>query len=288
MRGLNVVVWSALLAVCFLFWSAVAGCVLQDPATDPEAVVTPDPPIDSDERPIDSDERPIDSDELPQVFPELVKKALTREDFDLTLMARASREASYLPDQFATVNIRHMPQLADVEGGLPLVMTPTTKPKIGEEFFIFWVTRPIGNYPQSVVDSYDPAKRVPPNHWTLPALDTHRPSYRPDRATALLITLQEPGEPWLIPGGKGAMQQVPPDYILIPTRIEEPARIERHNRPGVQFEFVQNEHGKILLRMVAPQGLGGLQVWCQLLVEDRRVPAGFVTTPMVELNIGSK
>ena len=84
------------------------------------------------------------------------------------------------------------------------------------------------------------------------------------------------------------MLQVPPDYVLVPQRILEPGRIAPHNRPGVPFEFVQDEYGKVMLRLTIPYNINGLRVWCQLVVADTRVPAGCVSTPMVEINIGSK
>ena len=84
------------------------------------------------------------------------------------------------------------------------------------------------------------------------------------------------------------MMQVPPDYVLVPDRILEPHNISPTNRPGVPFEFVQDEYGKMMLRLTVPYNINGLQVWCQLLVADYRVPAGCVSTPMIELNIGSK
>ena len=81
------------------------------------------------------------------------------------------------------------------------------------------------------------------------------------------------------------MMQVPPDYVLVPERVEW---IEPWNRPGVPFEFVQDGYGKIMLRLTIPYNVNGLRVWCQLLVADYRVPAGCVSTPMVEINIGTR
>lgn len=225
---------------------------------------------------------------VPQPLKAIRAQALTREDFNLELVGRANREASYLPDQFASVHVRHMPELADVEGGLPVVVTPETRPLTNQEFILRWLTRAVATYPEGVEDSFDPAKRIPPNYWTLPSIETHHPALRPDRACALLLTLNEPGPAQPIPGGEGAMLQVPPDYILVPERILEPHRIAPHNRPGVPFEFVQDEYGKMMLRLTIPYNINGLRVWCQLLVEDRRVPAGCVSTPMIEINIGSR
>jgi hypothetical protein len=249
-------IWSALLTVCLCFWVTVAACVLPE--------------------------------QVPQVLPELSKQALTREDFNLSLLARANREASYLPDQFASVHVHDMPELADVEGGLPILLPPATRPLTGQEFMLRWVTRAVAVYPEGVPESYDPANRIPPDWWTIPTLETYHPALRPDLPCALLITLEQPSPPASIPGAAGAMMQVPPDYILVPDRILEPHKIAPHNRPGVPFEFVQDEYGKIMLRLTIPFNINGLRVWCQLLVADYRVPAGCVSTPMVELNIGSR
>lgn len=212
-------------------------------------------------------------------------QALTREDFNLELMGRANREASYLPDQFATVNIHNMPELADVDGGLPILLPPKTRPLTGQEFMLRWVTRAVASYPEGVEDSYDPANRVPPNYWTMPSIEAYHPALRPDLPCALMLSLERPGPPQPIPGGAGAMMQVPPDYVLIPSKVEY---IEPWNRPGVPFEFVQDGYGKMMLRITIPSNINGLQVWCQLLVADYRVPAGCVSTPMVEINIGSR
>ncbi len=248
--------WSALLTVCCLFWVTVASCVL------PETV--------------------------PQVLPQIAKQALTREDFNLELVARANREASYAPDQFASVHVHDMPELADVEGGLPILLPPATRPLTGQEFMLRWVTRAVASYPEGVPESYEPANRIPPNWWTMPTLETHHPALRPDLPCALMITLEPPGPPAPIPNAAGAMMQVPPDYVLVPQRILEPHHIAPQNRPGVPFEFVQDEYGKIMLRLTIPYNVNGLRVWCQLLVADYRVPAGCVSTPMVELNIGTR
>lgn len=223
----------------------------------------------------------------PTLLDTLASKAITRENVTPQIGLRAMSEASYLPDQFATAHVRPMPQLPEVDGGLPIVMTPTTRPITGQEFILRWLTRPVASYPEGVEDSFDPALRVPPNYWTLPSIETYHPALRPDLPCALLITLDKPGEPQPIPGGEGAMLQVPPDYVLVPERILEPNRIAPHNRPGVPFEFVQDEYGKIMLRLTIPTNFNGINVWCQLLVADYRVPSGCVSTSMIELHVGS-
>lgn len=79
------------------------------------------------------------------------------------------------------------------------------------------------------------------------------------------------------------MLQVPPDYVLLPTRVED---IDPSTRPGVPFEFVQDAEGVVMLRVTWPEVLVGMTVWCQLLVADDRVPAGCVSTPMLEIHVG--
>lgn len=256
MHAFILTAWSVCLCFLVLFWMSVVSCVLPKP--------------------------------VPQPLEDIRAKALTREDFNLELVAQANREASYLPDQFATVTVHNMPELADVDGGLPVLIPPTTRPLTNQEFMLRWVTRHVAVYPEGVEDSYDPAKRIPPNYWTIPSIETYHPALRPDLPCALLLTLTPPGPPQPIPNAAGAMMQVPPDYVLVPDRIVEPDRIEPWNRPGVPFEFVQDGYGKMMLRLTIPYNINGLRVWCQLLVADYRVPAGVVSTPMIELNIGTK
>ena len=83
MHAFILTAWSVCLCFLVLFWMSVVSCVLPKP--------------------------------VPQPLEDIRAKALTREDFNLELVAQANREASYLPDQFATVTVHNMPELADVD-----------------------------------------------------------------------------------------------------------------------------------------------------------------------------
>ena len=50
----------------------------------------------------------------PQLLEQVSAQAITRDDLTPRLALRAMSEASYLPDQFATAHVHHMPELADV------------------------------------------------------------------------------------------------------------------------------------------------------------------------------
>ena len=192
---------------------------------------------------------------MPQAnaWQDLTSKAVTGADLTPMMAVRAMTEASHQPEQYATAHVRRMPKLAGVKGGLPIAMNPETRPLAGREFRLRWLTRPVAP--------------------------------RPDLASALLLTLAPPSEPQPIPGGRGAMLQVPPDYVLVPERIED---MQAWSRPGAPFEFVQDAQGQVMLRLLIPSNFAGISIWCQLLVADSRVPAGCVSTPMIELHVGSQ
>jgi RNA polymerase sigma factor (sigma-70 family) len=186
----------------------------------------------------------------PQVLDELTEQAITEQGRPAAAL-RAMSEASYAPQQRASVHIRHMPSLADVRGGLPIVLPPKHLPVAGREFELIWLTRPA------------------------PDIEGKRPGL----SCALLLSLTEPGQPRLIPGASGAMLQVPPHYIFVPQQVE------KASATGAAFQG--SEDGIIVLRLTLPSSLAGVSAWCQLLVADSRVPAGCVSTPTVELHIGS-
>lgn len=223
--NINTVFWTCTLLGCAAFWTCVVGCALH---TD-----TP---------------RPLDLARA---------SALTREDYTLELVGKANSEATYLPDRYATVNVHHMPQLASVDGGLPVLLPPTQRPRAGARFVLRWLTR-------VVPDSS---------------------GQRPNLPVALLVSLKQPSAAQAIPGAQGAMLQVPPHYVLVPETMRGQAQQASVPLP---FEFVQDGAGGITLAMQVPPQLNGLRVWCQLLVADARVAAGCVSTPMVELLVGSK
>lgn len=215
--------WSALLTLCVLFWVTVTGCVWSDADT-------------------------------PTVFDDLTSAAVHQEDVSPLLALRFMKAAQDQPSQPATVHVRHMPELASVKGGLPIVGKPTTRPIPGEPFVLHWMTR-----------------AVPP---------------RPNLSTALLISLDEPEAAQPIPGARGSMLQVPPDFVLIPDRVG--SFDDDNGGLAGPFRFVQDSHGAVVLQMTWPSQLAGITVWCQLLVEDNRVAAGCVSTPMVVVRVGSQ
>lgn len=216
----------------------------------------------------------------------VLKQAIDPTQISVPLAVRALTEASYAPSQFASVHIRPMPELPDVEGGLPIVMQPKMLPKTGTEFMVNWLTRPVGAYPSGQLPSWDPANHPgDPEDWPFPSIEVVHPDIRPNLPTALLLTLREPGPPQPIPGGGGGMLQVPPDYVMVPQRVDH---LQPWHRPGVPFELVHNDRGQIMLRVTLPEKWAGISVWCQLLCTDTRVPSGCVSTPMVEIHIGNR
>jgi hypothetical protein len=102
-----------------------------------------------------------------------------------------SPSAAMLEDAVTTAKaratIRYPTSLANVGGGLPLVVPPASLPVVGRPFTVGWTTRPSAGFPNS--------------------------------RTALLATLQPPPAPSLIPNGGGGMLMVPPDYVIIPGSV---------------------------------------------------------------------
>lgn len=191
---------------------------------------------------------------VPQPLDEARARALQPVDLTPALAVRAQAEATYTHEQRASVHVRPMPGLPDVVGGLPIVVPPGRRPVVGRRWSVGWVTRPVAD----------------------------KKGRRPDRAAALLVTLRPPGPPQPVPGGRGVMLQVPPDYVLTPTRVDE------LSDPSGPFAFEQDGDGRIRLSLWLPQQLFGLSAWMQLLVADERVAAGCVSTPVVELHVGSR
>lgn len=226
MRGFNVIVWALMLTFCVVFWVSVIGCVV--PSSGP-----------------------------PRLLDQARSKAVAPENVTSWMAVGALAEASFESNKWACVRVLNMPQLPDVDGGLPILMAPHARPLVGQEWRLNWLTRAVAS------QSGD----------------------RPDLQSALLVSVNKPGPASEIPGCKGGMLQVPPDYVLVPSRV---ADVDPAGRPDVPFEFVQDGKGRIMLRMVWPRSLSGLRVWCQLLVSDPRVACGSVTTPMVEVLVGSK
>ena len=194
---------------------------------------------------------------VPQPLDEARARALQPADLTPALAVRAQAEAAYTHEQRASVHVRPMPSLPDVVGGLPVVVPPDRLPVAGRRWSVGWVTRPVAD----------------------------KKGRRPDRAAALLVTLRPPGPPQLVPGGRGVMLQVPPDYVLTPTRVDE---LSDPSDPSVPFAFEQDGDGRVRLALWLPPQLVGLSAWMQLLVADERVAAGCVSTPVVELHVGER
>lgn len=213
--------WSCTLTFCALFWVSVVGCISTTMR------------------------------DVPNVMMQLKRDAITPEQMTPLLGVSMLPEVEFTTGRFGSVHVHHMPEVADLDGGLPIMQRPIVRPIVNRPWTMAWVT----NY-------------VEP---------------RPDVQTALLVSLKPPGDPQPIYGSNGSMLQVPPNYVLVPKRVEDE---ELGDRPPVPFEFVQNQQGVVMLRVRWPEVLVGMTVWCQLLVADDRVPAGCVSTPMLEIHVG--
>jgi hypothetical protein len=172
----------------------------------------------------------------------------------------ALADAEMAAGQPASVRIVHAPQIADVAGGLPWVVCHD-RPVTGSVWRCDWLTQYVASYPDGIGGDM----------------------VRPDRAVALLVTLRPPPPPQPIPGGAGGMLQVPPDFVLVPDRLES---LPADMRPDRVFDFVQDASGRIVLYVRWPLAWDGLRVSAQLLVADDRVASGCVPTSMVDLHIG--
>lgn len=146
------------------------------------------------------------------------------------------------PDRYASAIVRYPTSLANVEGGLPIVVPPTSRPIGDKPFTLGWTTRPT----------------APPDF--------------PSARVALLATLKPPPPAQPIPGGRGGMLQVPPDYVFMPDQVP----------------WLFRDGGRVRFDMTFLRQLAGLRVWVQLIVEDHRTPAGVTVAPMVELTVGTK
>lgn len=82
--------------------------------------------------------------------------------------------------------VRHMPRLAGVAGGLPIVVPPG-RPIAGGPFTLAWTTRPSAPFP--------------------------------DVPVALFVSFREPGGAHPIPHARGGMLQVPPDMVFKPGEV---------------------------------------------------------------------
>lgn len=229
-------------------------------------------------------------------FDKYIKKVTNEEDVDLAFVTSAYLGTDFQdPDEngniFATSHIRYPSSFADVSGGLPCIVKPDTRPLINSTFTINWVTEWLPSYPEGGADGYSTA---PPHivleddtavgYWTVPSIRTLQPAVRPDKACALFVSIKKPN-PAPIPGGKGAILQCPPTYVFVPERKEHfPYSMDE----GKFVQFEQDYDGRIRIMIKCLPIMNGLTLYCQLVVADNRVDAGFIPTPMIEINIGNK
>jgi len=204
------------IAACFWIVIAIAACSMW-----PESAPAPEPPAPA-----------------PSYFEQLAAKASA--DFPPLVALRASLVAPLRPRPAAI--IRYPDSIANVPGGLPIVVPPRAGPVAGQPFRLGWTTRPTASFPYA--------------------------------RTVLLATTTKPtAKPAAIPGGAGAVLQVPPDYVLV---------------TGSAPWLTSHEDGHVELGITFVPALAGLRLWVQLVVEDARTPAGVTVAPMVELVVGAQ
>jgi hypothetical protein len=119
----------------------------------------------------------------PSTFDEWTRNA-SRGDL---LPARAVTLEGSTPNVVAHVTIRHMPHLADVAGGLPIVVPPE-RPIAGKPWTLAFTTRPTAPFPSAPV--------------------------------ALFVSFRPPSAAKPIPNARGGMLQVPPDLVFKPGQVD--------------------------------------------------------------------
>jgi len=219
-------------------------------------------------------------------FQKYIKKTTAQEDVDLAFVTSAYlgsefQEEDENGDIFATYHIRYPKSFANVDGGLPCVLSPDVRPLVGSVFKLHWLTEFIPSYPEGGADGYTTG---PNGFWKTPHIRTLQPAVRPNKNCALFVSIKKP-VPAPIPGGKGAILQCPPNYVFAPERVE---LLSSSITPGKFVQFEQDYQGKIQIFFRCLPIMKGLTLYCQLVVADNRVDAGFIPTPMVEINIGNK
>lgn len=120
----------------------------------------------------------------PSAFDGLTRSATT----GLLIPDTGTRAVTLARETTAHVAIRHMPYLADVAGGLPIVIPPATRPIAGQPFTIAWTTRPSAPFPAAPV--------------------------------ALFVSFTPPGDAKPIPNARGGMLQVPPQLVFKPGQVD--------------------------------------------------------------------
>tara|TARA_S200002703_G_scaffold160089_1_gene176876 strand:+ start:2760 stop:3515 length:756 start_codon:yes stop_codon:yes gene_type:complete len=96
----------------------------------------------------------------------------------------------------------------------------------------------------------------------------------PNAKTALLVSTVPPDGEHPIIGGEGAHLMVPPNLVLVPNDERVP--------------FLTQHAGVVELNITFPASSKGATFWLQLLVEDGRVGAGFVPSPVVAIMVGDR
>ena len=216
-----------------------------------------------------------------------IKKATKEEDIDIALatefyLSSEFDEPNENGDVFATFHVRYPTSFANVSGGLPCIVKPTSRPLVNSVFRVNWVTEWVPSFPEGGAEDYTTG---PEGHWTVPSIRTLQPTVRPDKQTALFVSVNPPSGGSPIPGGEGAVLQCPPDYVLVPDRMEHlPSSMDE----GKFIQFNQDYNGRIQLFVRCDPIMNGLNVWIQLVVADRRVDVGLLPTPMLEIHIGNK
>lgn len=158
-------------------------------------------------------------------FDELTRGATAGELLPATRAATLEDEDR--PEVVAHVAIRHAPHLADVPGGLPVVIPPS---------------RPIVNRP-----------------WTL-AFTTRPTAPYPDQPAALFVSFTEPGDAWAIPNGRGGMLQVPPSSLRF-----KPGQVDwltqQNGRVRLDITFGEQHAGlRIWCQLVVKDPVAGVLV----------------------------
>ena len=96
--NVHMLFWSCTLAGCVLFWVAVVGCISTTMR------------------------------DVPNVMAQLERDAIKPEEMTPLLGVRMLPEVQFTTGQFATVHVHYMPELADLEGGLPVMQRPIMRP----------------------------------------------------------------------------------------------------------------------------------------------------------------
>ena len=151
-------------------------------------------------------------------------------------LAGATLEGGPTVDVWGRATVTHAPSVANIPGGLPMVIVGE-RPIINKPWRVGWTTRPSGPFI--------------------------------DQEVALLVTMEPPPEPELIPNGRGGMLMVPLNHVVQP-------------RPGSMFT---QTGGHAELNVTFPPHLAGLRLWIQLIMKDPR--PGVLVSPLLVVVVGN-